>query len=59
MRFMHDQTRIDGEDTPQSVSFSFEGGNHICSLRPVSCVQLGLEDGDQVDAMIMQTGGRA
>lgn len=24
-----------------------------------SCAQLGLEDGDQVDAMIMQTGGRA
>lgn len=63
LRFVHGDKRVEDDDTPDSVRVPQQAG-HVCTEDErcpphsvCSPMQLGLEDGDQVDAMIQQTGG--
>ena len=46
VRFMHEGERLKETDTPESVKFVFK-------------IQLELEDGDEIDAMVEQHGGNS
>lgn len=64
--FLFDGRRLRAEQTPEEVLSSFhmcsqintqKAFSHFFSLRCLCNQQLEMEDGDEIDAMLHQTGG--
>ena len=66
--FLFDGRRLRAEQTPEEVSLSLSrvfaasslwvcGAEKLLTILSFSCFQLEMEDGDEIDAMLHQTGG--